>query len=466
LSEKRRDQPVLPVNPQAGTATPATPSPPAPPRRTRRIALAVAVGLVAGTAYVGLRGAVSDDTPAGPPSSPTTSSAGTDAQAGVRRAATGGALLQRLAGAITAGDRARYDAVLDPDAPGFAAQAGQVFDNLRALPVANLVMRYVSDDPDALPAARRRQIGGTAAWVAQVEVSWRLKDYDQQPIRLTVPVTLVTRAGTTYVASFNDLVRPGQRRPFWLLGRLDVVRGERSLVISSDPKADVREYARVVDQAIDDVSEVWGAKWSRRVVLYLPGTQSQMEYILGARQNSYGQIAAVTTAEAAERVPGVPVRIVVNPNLFAMLGVQGRRIVLTHETTHVASNATASAVPLWLAEGFADYVAFTTVNVSTSSAARELFKAVRAGTGPKALPEPAAFAASSNKLAIAYESSWLACRLIATEYGRSKLVDFYRTVHTGNPTTGLRDAFRTKLGTTQDKFVSDWLRYLQRLAGD
>jgi hypothetical protein len=200
------------------------------------------------------------------------------------------------------------------------------------------------------------------------------------------------------------------------------------------------------------------------VVLYLPGSESQMEFILGAKQRSYGQIAAVTAAEAAQRVPGVPVRILANPRLFAKLSPQGRRIVLTHETTHVASNATASPVPLWLAEGFADYVAFSTVHVSLQSAANELFKAVRAGKVPTSLPAASAFAASSNQLTVSYESSWLACRMIATKYGQAKLVAFYRAVHTGDPVTGLRDAFRTKLGTTQEKFVTDWQNDLKRLA--
>jgi hypothetical protein len=463
---EERNQPVLPVTTQAEPLPPAR-EPGPPPRRPRRLALAVAVGLVAGTAYVGVRGALRDETPAAPAASASASrSATSEAEAAVNRAANGGAVLQRLANAVLGGDRGVFDTAVDPTATAFAAQARQMYDNLRALPVASLVLRYVNDDPDGLTAARRQQLGGSEAWVANVEVSWRLKDYDQQPVRLTVPMTLVTRAGTTYVASFSDGAGPGQRRPFWMLGEFRVHEGDRSLIVSTDPKADLASYARIVDQAIEDVTAIWGGKWSRRVVLYLPANQNQMEYVLGARLNTYGQIAAVTTAEAAERVPGVPVRMVANPVLFRRLNAQGRRIVLTHETTHVASNATASAVPLWLAEGFADYVAFATVDVSTSSAANELFKAVRAGRSPKALPAPGAFAASSKQLAIAYESSWLACRLIATKYGQSELVEFYRTVHAGNPTTGLRDAFRTKLGTTQERFVVDWQRYLQRLADD
>jgi hypothetical protein len=156
---------------------------------------------------------------------------------------------------------------------------------------------------------------------------------------------------------------------------------------------------------------------------------------------------------------------VANPKLFDDLGKQGRRIVLTHETTHVASTATASPVPLWLAEGFADYVAFTAVPVQDESAAKELFKAVRAGKVPATLPTPEAFAASSADLPQAYESAWLACRLIAEREGQSKLVKFYRTVHTSKSPTGLADAFKSVLGMTEQEFVAEWQQYLKRLAG-
>ena len=150
----------------------------------------------------------------------------------------------------------------------------------------------------------------------------------------------------------------GQRRPIWALGGIDVAKGERSLVISLDSQADADDYAEVTDRAVDSVTKVWGKNWKQKAVIYLPAKQSEMESVLGAQPNTYTQIAAVTMAELDTPQVGAPVRIVANPKLFEELGKQGRRIVLTHETTHVASVATASPVPLWLAEGFADYVAF------------------------------------------------------------------------------------------------------------
>ncbi|MFC0624408.1 hypothetical protein [Kribbella deserti] len=433
---------------------------------SRRAVLGLAVGLAASAGYLGIR-QIGDDPNTGTagPTPSSTPSTPDEAAEGVRRASLGGAVLQQLADAVGNGDRAGFLAAVDPRSTGFRDEARTVYNNLRDLPLAVFRMRYVSDDPGAIEPDRLQALGATEAWLAQVEVTWQLKDFDAKPARAILPVTMVARGSETYAASFSERFVSGQRRPIWALGELHLLDGDHSLVVSLHQNADLKAYTKLVDQAVDSVTEVWGRKWRRKTVLYLPAKQNQMEQLLGAQPNTYGQIAAVTMAELDQPQPNAPVRVVANPKLFGELGRQGRRIVLTHETTHIASNATASPVPLWLAEGFADYVAFTAVDVRTDSAAAELFKAVRAGKGPKGLPAPEMFAASSAELPIAYESSWLACRLIAETEGQAKLVQFYRAVHASKGQDGIVKAFRDVLGTTEQEFVQDWQRYLQRLAG-
>ncbi|TDD14862.1 hypothetical protein E1218_32400 [Kribbella turkmenica] len=434
----------------------------------KKVALGVAVSLVAGAGYAGLRQIADAPTDPGAPTtaaSPQTSATPDEAAEGVRRASAGGAVLQKMAAAIEGDSRSAFLATVDPKAPEFRESARTIFANLDKLPVTGVRLRYVSDDTGALTPERRTALGGTESWLAQVEVSWQLSGYDTKPARETLPVTFVTRDGTTYAASFSERFVAGQRRPIWTLGPLDVAKGDHSLVISLDPDADAESYVSATDRAVDSVSKVWGRNWRRKVVVYLPAKQAQMEYVLGAQPNTYTQIAAVTMAELDTPQAGAPVRIVANPKLFDELGKQGRKIVLTHETTHVASTATASPVPLWLAEGFADYVAFNAVPVQDESAAKELFKAIRAGKVPSALPGPEAFAASSAELPQAYESAWLACRLIAEREGRSTLVKFYRAVHASKSSTGLADAFKSVLGMTEQEFVAEWQQYLKRLAG-
>jgi hypothetical protein len=438
-----------------------------PPVLLKRVALGLAIVVVAGAGFVGLRNVA--NAPANPGSGhvgvPGQSQTPDEAAEGVRRAVEGEAVLQRMADAIKSESRGNFMSTIDPQATAFDGQARTVYANLGKLPLATFQLRYVGDDPGALEPDRKNALGGSESWLAQVEVSWQLTGYDAKPARETLPVTFVTRDGTTYAASFSERFVAGQRRPIWALGAIDVAKGTHSLVISLNSQANADDYASVADKAVDSVSKVWGKNWRQKTVIYLPSKQAEMEYVLGAQPGTYTQIAAVTMAELDTPQVGAPVRIVANPKLFDELGKQGRRIVLTHETTHVASTATASPVPLWLAEGFADYVAFTAVSVQDESAAKELFKAIRAGKVPKGLPPPEAFSASSTDLPQAYESGWLACRLISEREGQSKLVKFYRTVHASKSPTGLADAFRAVLGTTEQQFVADWQKYLQRLAG-
>jgi hypothetical protein len=435
----------------------------------KKVALGLAVCLAAGAGYVGLQRVA--DAPADPdapstgqvpPASPTTPD---EAEAGVQRAVAGEAVLQKLTAAVESEDRAAFLAVVDPKATQFRSSARTIFNNLSMLPLGTFQLRYVSDDKAALSPDRQAELGGTQSWLAQVEVSWQLSGYDVKPAREMLPVTFVTRDGKTYAASFSERFVTGQRRPIWALGPLEFAKGKHSLVVGLGSESEAKSYVSVADRAVEAVSKVWGTKWRQKVVVYLPAKQAQMEAVLGARPNTYAQIAAVTMAELDTPAVGAPVRIVANPNLFEELGKQGRRIVLTHETTHVASTATASPVPLWLAEGFADYVAFSAVPVQDESAAKELFKAIRAGQVPKTLPSSEAFAASAKELPQAYESAWLACRMIAEREGEDALVRFYRAVHAARTSRGLADAFRTVLGTTEAEFVAEWQQYLERLAG-
>ena len=77
---------------------------------------------------------------------------------------------------------------------------------------------------------------------------------------------------------------------------------------------------------------------------------------------------------------------------------------------------------------------------------------------PAALPADDAFEPTSESLASAYESSWLACRLIAQTYGEEQLVAFYQAVAAAGtePAVATESAFQTVLGTTSAEFVAAW----------
>jgi hypothetical protein len=225
------------------------------------------------------------------------------------------------------------------------------------------------------------------------------------------------------------------------------------------------------------VTAIWGEDWSRRVVVVVPSSEEQMARLLGQAPEAYRQIAAVTTGELGAPADAAAAdRVIVNPDAFRELGPIGRRVVMVHEVTHVATRAiTKPWTPTWLAEGAADYSGYLDSGVSLKIAAAGLYRELAAGRIPTALPHDGAFATTREDLARQYELGWLACRLIAEKYGQDRLVAFYRRV--GSETGGavgtgdraasrgaMEAAFRDVLGTTSTAFTEQWRDYLRSLA--
>jgi hypothetical protein len=140
--------------------------------------------------------------------------------------------------------------------------------------------------------------------------------------------------------------------------------------------------------------------------------------------------------------------------------------------THVAVRAsTTAAVPTWLSEGLADYVAYKGSGVPLRTSAADVLAEVRQGSAPTHLPGSADFDPARATIAPAYSASLLACQLIVDRYGEPALVRLYRIAatqpakHPASPQARLARAFPRALGTTQARFEADWRRYLARLAG-
>jgi len=135
--------------------------------------------------------------------------------------------------------------------------------------------------------------------------------------------------------------------------------------------------------------------------------------------------------------------------------------VLTHETTHVATRAHTTAMPTWLLEGFADYVALDHAGIPVSVAASQILEQIRRHGPPDHLPTADELSPTAVGLGATYEEAWLATRYVAVLYGEAKLVAFYFAVSGGE---NVDKAFRTVLGTSQDAFVRSWSADARRLA--
>ncbi|MFZ5850504.1 MAG: hypothetical protein ACOYY2_03800, partial [Actinomycetota bacterium] len=312
---------------------------------------------------------------------------------------------------------------------------------------------------------------GPDAWVARVELRYRLAQADQSPVLGEQLFTMVRRGGTWYVAGdAGGAAAPGAvYRGLWDYGPVVVARGRHALVLGLGSADRLRPFVTLADAAVPAVSSTWGTAWPEQVVLVVPQTLDQMAGLLGGTTADYQQIAAVTTGQAASGARGESAeRIVLNPDAFARLGAVGRRVVLTHEVTHVATRAATDAtMPMWLAEGFADYVGYRGTGIPVRVAAGDLLRQVRAGQVPATLPVDGAFDGRSAGLSAAYEQAWLAALFIAERYGPAKLVAFYQAVGTRPdlaPDVAVEQAAGSVLGTTVAGLTAGWRAYLRAQA--
>lgn len=378
------------------------------------------------------------------------------------------ALLHRRGQAVLHRDREAFLADVDPAASRLRARQSALFDALRDVPIGRWDYVLDSSRQRGHDAALDRR-HGPGWWAPDVVLRYALEGYDPVPAWSRQHLTFVTRAGRWYLAADDDFAVAGDDsgRGLWDGGPVVVGRGRSSLVLAHPgSKQLLPELVEQADDAVARVTRRWPS-WSRKVVVLVPDTQRELGRLTGTRED-LSQIAAVAVAELLPGGAAAGDRIVLNPATFPRLASAGRRVVLTHEVTHVATrDATGPAVPVWLAEGFADWVAFDGLQLPLSVAAREAVREARAGRLPAQLPSDAVFRPGNPRLALVYEQAWLAVARLAEVFGPARLVAFYRAVGAarGRSALAVDDAFRSELGTTRPAFVRDWRATLRlRLA--
>ncbi|MEU0740368.1 hypothetical protein [Streptomyces sp. NPDC006134] len=356
-------------------------------------------------------------------------------------------LLDRRAAAVLAGDEAAFARTGTQD--GFA--------RLREVPLAAW----------SYDVTRLERTGDTAT--ADVRLRYRLAGYDPAPATAGRVLRLSRgRDGRWRVGSDRPAARSA-RLP-WDQGPVRVVRGAHGIVLGVGQSAGtLRGFAALVDRAVPAVDDAWDGPWPRRVVVVVPHSLQDMAGLLGSPASSYRGIAAVTTGETGGGTSAPADRIVVNPDAYGLLGTLGKQVVLTHESTHVATRAhTTPATPLWLSEGYADWAAYRGSGRTPAQIAPELSRAVAAGQVPDALPVDGdfGFTGDADELARAYEAGWTACRMIAERWGEAELGAFYRAVGAHERREGaVEEAMARVLGTSPEEFTARWRDYVRSRLG-
>jgi hypothetical protein len=338
-------------------------------------------------------------------------------------------LFRRRAQAVLHRDRREWLSTLDPRNRAFVRQQTALFDRLRLLPLTAWSYPSVESRPlDRAPVAGV----DPDTRVVDVRLTYRLAADTRDVLR---DQRLVARRYGDGWALAGERADPSQQRDLWDLGPIAVTRGRRSLVIgSTSQRAVLQRFAAETDAAARRVDAVWGTRWPRTVVVEIPAGLTAMADVLGSEDHrGLDQVAAITIGDLATAGGGGPPagsadRVVVNASAFSAFGPLGRRVVLTHEVTHVATRATSVVdTPLWIQEGFADYVAYRDTRLSRGVIAADALRLVRAGRTPRHLPSAREFDPSQSRIAPAYAEAWLAMDLIARTGGAREVVAFYRT---------------------------------------
>ncbi|MFD9797034.1 hypothetical protein ACFWXK_39525 [Streptomyces sp. NPDC059070] len=364
--------------------------------------------------------------------------------------------LDARAAAVLRHDERGYLDAVDPAAGTLRDAQRAEFGNLRQVPLSAWAYRVTRLDHQ----------GGRAT--AEVELRYRIAGYDSAPVTAARTVDLTERAGHWYVSA--DRPGDGAAQLLWQQGPVTAVRGTHSLVLGvGQDRAELQRISATADRAVPAVSAAWPGRWAGRVVVLVPGSLDAMAALLAAPSGSYRGIAAVTTGEAGGSGAAPADRVIVNPDAYGVLGDLGQRVVLTHETTHVATRAqTSPATPMWLSEGYADWVGYRGTGRTPAEAAPELQQAVRGGEAPADLPADADFGfdGSADRLARAYEGGWLACRMIAQRWGERALAAFYTKVGAGGHREGaVEKAMNDELSTTPQEFTALWRSYVRDQLG-
>lgn len=437
------------------------------------VAAALVVAVTRSPSHTPAPSAVASATPTSPvtPSTPTVSAAARATPAADREAALA-AIVGRRTRAVADHDRAAFLADVDPAATAFRREQVTLFDNVALL--APTTWRYEpGGDGPTLPSDVSARLGGKAALV-RVLLHYRLAPYDAQEVTRERWLTLVERQGRWWLAGDSDgpLVGEAPDLDVWDLGPVAVARGKHCVVVArTDGRAgSPLSYVRYVDTAVARVHAVWTAAWSGGVVVAVPATQDEMGRLLGEDAGSLGQIAAVTTGKVSGPVgPTSADRVVINPATFSGLAPVGKSVVLTHEVTHVATRAwTTARLPLWLSEGFADYIGYKGSGVSVRVAASDVLADARRGRLPRDLPTDEAFDPSQADISPAYEQSWLALRMVAERYGQTTLVKLFATAAASgeaDPQAAVDTALHDVLHTDAAGFAAQWRTYITKLAG-
>ncbi|MBB6568948.1 hypothetical protein HPO96_13225 [Kribbella sandramycini] len=408
---------------------PSAPPPGAPAGPRRWLGLLLAVALVSGGVVYAVDARTDDAasrlaaTPASPGDGPTTpSKAG---QALIARRVAVDSILIRRAQAVQTGDLKLFLRDLDPSNKTLVAQQKILFANLVDIGFTELGYSQ-AEERFSSEIMRRR---GRTVYLVRVLMRYQIPKVDVAPVTTELGYTFINRAGRWVLADDDDLDKdlgPGAHREAWDLGRIDVVRGPRALVVvEKGDAARGRAILTEANEGLQEVKEYWPRRW-RGSVLIIALDETEVRDARFADEDIESAASAGSTFSS---LPGQDTAdgtvagayIVINPTERPRVD----EILLSHEITHVATADLGGYEPLWLAEGAAEYVSWRGIEaISGPDEVANWEQEVIDEALPtlQSLPTDLGFYDSSADV---YGVSWLAVRFLVQRIGLTGVEELY-----------------------------------------
>ncbi len=380
-------------------------------------------------------------------------------------------LLNRWAKAVRSGDDAALAALFDAGAaPEFLAAEVRRSRNLAGVPLADWGYEIGSGPETPVPGDIAERLQATDVWAPHVLLRYGIAGADTASTRKPVSLVVARRGEEWKLVSDGAL--PQYDRSTWrgpwdfgpVVARSVPTDGGVSVVLGHPWQQDrVDAIAAELVTAVPAVTEVWGPQWPRRALVLVTAGQEEFTEQVG-HQHSGSDIAAVAVSDAvtpgSDTVTGQ--RIVFSPTAGERLTEASRRAVLRHELTHVAARSTTvDGSPMWVLEGFADYVGHRGSGSDVVDVAPTVSAAVVAHGPPVRLPSDDDFGAGGERSLAAYESAWTVAEFVADRFGEESLRSMYGELSTGPADQAtVEERIRSSIGVPAQELIGQWGSWL------
>lgn len=334
-------------------------------------------------------------------------------------------VLSNRAKAVLMHDQPAFMESVDPKPSPFRKRQRRLFANLQELPLAayDLQVHGVTQLPDG-----RAQ--------AEVTVIMQLDGYDTVPVRTPALFTFARVDGEWELVSDHDATYDGAHdvdlQP-WERTRIEAENAGGVLgIFDTHSIDDAYQVMRAVQRGLAEIAPRIPLSWSHHVVVYALSDVAQMASLDELPGGDPERLEGVAfSVPAGGDSPGLAsVRFMLHPRMLARDEPRRDRLI-RHELTHVAIADRDDRVPIWLAEGIAEWVSVRDVPRDERVISREAVEMAQAGL--TSLPGGADF--NAEHTSANYGIAWWACEVIADRFGPDRLWDLLAEMGAGDGTT-------------------------------